>query len=203
MHTRKLKDFISHATKLPEHEWTRTQGHLVEKHYKKGAIIHQLGNYFNTLLFINNGLARSYLIDDKGGDFTWSIHFNDKTAKVENLFMTDFANLIRPQANQLQFEALENTTVVEIKKDDLHSWYRESHEWANTGRIITEAAYCFTRNRSLSLLSKTATQRYIDLKEENPSFAEKALQCHIASYLGITPQSLSRIRKELAMNKCE
>jgi len=199
MHTKKLKDYIFHATKLPEHEWARTQGCIVEKHYKKGTTIHQSGKLFNTLLFINNGLARSYLTDDEGKEFTWSIHFNDATSKIENLFMTDFANLIHPQTNQLQFEALENTTVVEIKKDDLHSWYRESHAWANTGRIITEAAYCFTRNRSLSLLSKTATQRYIDLKQEKPSFVEKASQYHIASYLGITPQSLSRIKKELGV----
>jgi len=190
-----LKSFILKKTNLPEHEWEKTKGCLTKKFYSKGQELHFCKKETNKIFFINNGLVRSYFNDTEGKDFTWSLHFNNHGAHIENLFITDFASLIRKRTNQLRFETLEDTSVIEIKNDDLQSWYRESHDWMNTGRMIAEEAYCFTRDRALSLLTQTATQRYIELKEQHPNFVEQTSQFHIASYLGITPQSLSRIKK--------
>lgn len=198
-----LKDYLSRTTSLQEKEWERVKSSLVVRTHKRGEVIHQQGNPLNKVLFINSGLARSHLIDSEGREFTWSIHFNDTESKIENLFITDFASFIRSSPSQIHFEAVEDTEVVEIKKEDLKLWYRESIYWANVGRILTENAYCFTRDRSFSLLSKTATERYKRLMDENPSFMNRVSQHHIASYLGVTPQSLSRIRKDLGITKCE
>ena len=199
----KLKDYLSRTTSLDEQEWKRVEMSLTVKTYKRGEVIHQQGSPLNKVVFINSGLARSHLIDSEGREFTWSIHFNDKESKIENLFIIDFASFIRSSPSQIHFEAVEDTEVVEIKKGDLKLWYKESLYWANIGRILTENAYCFTRDRSFSLLTKTATERYKRLMDENPSFLNRVSQHHIASYLGVTPQSLSRIRKELGITKCE
>lgn len=201
--TSELKKYLLCTTNLQEKEWDRIKGSLTVKIYKKGEIIHQQGDPLNKVLFINSGLARSHLMDSEGREFTWSIHFNDKESKIENLFIIDFASFIRSSPSQIHFEAVEDTEVVEIKKEDLKLWYQESLYWANVGRILAESAYCFTRDRSFSLLSKTATERYKLLMDETPSFLNRGSQYHIASYLGVTPQSLSRIRKELGVTKCE
>lgn len=194
-----LRDYLSRITDLQENEWKRVESSLTVRAYKKGAVVHHQGDALNRVLFINSGLVRSYLIDCEGREFTWSIHFNDEDSKIENLFITDFASFIRSAPSQIHFEAIEDTEVIEIKKEDLKQWYSESHCWANVGRILTESAYCFTRDRSFSLLMKTATERYQLLMGENPRFLNRATQAHIASYLGVTPQSLSRIRKDMGI----
>lgn len=199
----RFKSYLSTITHLPEDEWDKIVDYLVVKEYSDGEMIHCQGEVFDKISFLNCGLARSYLIDHEGKDFTWSLHFNDHESNIKNLFITDYASFINLEPSQLYFEALADTEVIEIKKDDIDSLYAVSHFWANIGRMISERAYHFTHHRTLSLLSKTAKQRYKALLEENSSLLKIVPQYYIASYLGITPQSLSRIKKEMNITICE
>lgn len=197
-----FKSHLSNIVPIPEKEWARILGYLSTKRYKSKELIHPQGKAFDKIMFLYKGLARSYLINHEGRDFTWSIHFNDAASNIKNIFITDYASFIKSEPSALFFEALEDTEVIVINKNDINSLYSVSHYWANMGRIISESAYYFTHHRTLSLLSKSAKERYISLAKENPSFLRIVPQYYVASYLGITPQSLSRIKKELQVIIC-
>lgn len=93
--------------------------------------------------------------------------------------------------------------VVCIAKEEVDRLYAQSATWATIGRLIAESAYHHTHHRALSLLTQTAAERYRQLVEEHPGLLEIAPQHYVASYLGVTPQSLSRIRRQTGVTKCE
>ncbi len=198
-----FKNYIDSLSPIPDAEWDRVSTLCSIKNYAKNEIIFAQGEISDSVMFLCDGLARSYLIDTEGRDFTWSIHYNAPESNIKNLFIVDYASFVRSEPSELTFESLEDTTVVAIKATDANSLYSDSHYWANLGRIISEAAYYSTHHRTLSLLTKSAKERYMALMSESPSFLDIVPQYYVASYLGITPQSLSRIKKEIEITKCE
>jgi len=99
------------------------------------------------------------------------------------------------EPSRLTFEALTDVEVLSISYNDLQGLYKTSVFWQNAGRMLAEQAYYFNHHRVLSLLAEPAEDRYLRLQRESPYLFEKVPQYLIASYLGMTPQSLSRIRK--------
>ncbi|MES9881067.1 MAG: Crp/Fnr family transcriptional regulator [Sedimenticola sp.] len=198
-----FKSYISELSPISEVEWNRSVSLCNIKKYNEKEIIHSQGEVSDSIMFLCDGLARSYLIDTEGRDFTWSVHFNAPESNIKNLFVVDYASFIKSEPSKLGFEALQNTTVVKINKEDVYSLYSSSHYWSNIGRVISEMAYYFTHHRTLSLLTQSAKERYENLVSENISFIENVPQYYVASYLGITPQSLSRLKKEVRITKCE
>jgi CRP-like cAMP-binding protein len=107
----------------------------------------------------------------------------------------DYASFLHNEPSSLYFETLSDIETLVLKKIDLEHLYETSHYWANFGRLISEKVYYFTHHRSLSQLTLPAKERYHRFIKENPALLSKIPQHHIAAYLGITPQSLSRLKK--------
>lgn len=171
--------------------------------YSAQEFIHHAGEVFEHILFLNSGIARSYFINKEGREFTWSLHYNEAESRIQNYFIVDYASFICNESSHLYFEALTDIEVVVLKRTLINELYSQSHEWANIGRKISEAAYYHTHHRSLSLLTCTAKERYLQLLEDSPSVFSIVPQFYIASYLEITAQSLSRLKKELSITICE
>ncbi len=72
-------------------------------HYEKGDIILNMGSVCTHLLFMNKGLARGYLLDEEGKDYTWSLHFNDEYAQMHNLFVTDYESFLHQTPSHTNF----------------------------------------------------------------------------------------------------
>jgi CRP-like cAMP-binding protein len=153
---------------------------------KKGRDLQPIGHTCRTIYFINRGLARIYYFKDDI-DVTESFALEHQIiARVESLFSG------RPSRKGIQM--LEDSEVVAISAAPLFRLYDTHHDVERLFRKIFEAAYVDTVNRIESLQFHTAEERYRDLLEAAPDILRRVPLKFIASYLGITPVSLSRIR---------
>ena len=177
------------------------EGNLSVAKFDKEVIFHCQGDLSQHILFLNSGIARSYILDSNGRDYTWSFHFNDPDSSIKNLFVTDYASVIKSEKSTLYFESITEIETILIPVEVLKELYKTKESWGRIGRIMAEEAYYNTHHRTISLLTKTATKRYEQLLIDMPSIRTQIPELYIASYLGITPQSLSRIKKSLAITK--
>lgn len=152
------------------------------------------GQTCRSMFYVSSGITRSYVIDENGRDFTTCFHFNKPSSNVKNLFLTDFSSVIRKEASQLHFQTLTEVSAVELPISAISGLYDRGSKWEKLGRRLAEEAYYHTQKRAMSLLMKTAKQRYIELCEQMPHLVDSIPEYYVASYLGITPQSLSRIK---------
>lgn len=194
-----FKTFLSDVTCISESDWQRCVDLLVPEKYPRGCVIQQAGVVCDRVRFLVAGLARSYFLDEKGRDFTWFLHFAGPETNLKNRFVIDYASFTQGDPSSLCIEALTDVEVVSIRKRDVEQLFSESLFWANVGRMIADLAYYHTHHRVLSLLALPAKARYEQLVNENPILLRVAPQHYVASYLGITPQSLSRLRRDLAL----
>jgi len=191
----KYKNFISQYVSFNLLEWQLCKSKLKVAKYQKGEIIHYAGDICQQLYFINSGIVRAYLIDDNGKDYTWSIFFNDDNAEMTNVFVVDYDSFINQSESQLSFEVLEECELLCIEYDDIQSLYKYFKKGEQLGRIMAELAYSHVHKIKIDQLTKTASERFESFVEKTPYLLDKVPQYHIATYLGITPQSLSRLKK--------
>lgn len=192
----KFKKFITKVIDIDENEWAEINKILKKVTFKKGDIINKEDDIFKNMLFLNTGIIRSYLIDSNGRDFTWGIYYTGDKVTMKNLFVVDYASFTHQEPSKLFFEVLENTELIAIDYQSLENLYNSSEKWQKFGKIMADTAYSFIHHRALSLLTETAEVKYERLLKENASLLQQVPQYYIASFLGITPQSLSRIRKK-------
>lgn len=191
------RKFISSVIEVNDEEWESIQDIFKKAKYKKGELLSKEGDIFKQIFFITKGIIRSYFIDYKGRDFTWHIHYSGAEANMKNLFVVDYASLTKQEPSKLFFEVIEDAELISISNKSLLQLYASSNKWQKLGKIMADTAYYITHHRTLSLLTESAELRYERLVKEDPHILQIVPQYYIASYLGITPQSLSRIRTEV------
>ena len=152
----------------------------------KNRELQPIGHTCKTIYFIKRGLARIYYLKD-GTDITESFAFeNQLIARMESLFTG------RPSRKAIQ--VLEDSELVAINATSLFKYYDQFPVIERLFRKIFETAYVEVINRVESIQFHTAEQRYHSLLEQAPDIIRRVPLKYIASYLGITQQSLSRIR---------
>jgi CRP-like cAMP-binding protein len=153
---------------------------------KKNKDLQPIGHTCKTIYFINRGLARIYYYKDDI-DITESFSFeNNLIARVESLFTG------KPSRKAIQ--VLEDAEIIAINASQLFSLYDRFPEIERLFRKIFEAAYVETVNRIEGMQFHTAEERYKALRNEAPDVLRRVPLKYVASYLGITQVSLSRIR---------
>jgi CRP-like cAMP-binding protein len=160
----------------------------IKKTFDKGEAIINCFERCDRIFFIDKGLVRGYYYDD-GKEIThWFAQ--------EQEFATSFYAFITSKPASEHVQALEETEVIEIPYNVLQHLYKTFPETERLGRIITENYYIKLEERFLSLQFKTAKERYQKLLNSKPSLIQRVSLGQIASYLGITQETLSRIRAE-------
>ena len=155
-------------------------------HIQKNKELQQIGHTCKTIYFINKGIARIYYFND-GIDITDNFALEDNViVRVESLFTG------KPSRKGIQ--VLEDSEIVAIDANKLFKLYDTYPEIERLFRKIFEASHVETVNRIEGIQFHTAEERYKALLEENPSIIQRVPLKYIASYLGITQVSLSRIR---------
>lgn len=101
----KYKEFIQKHITIDSMQWEFLKSLLTLKRFKKGDTILHQGDVCKELYFINSGLARGYIIDESGKDFTWSIFFNDSNALMTNLFVTEYNSFLHRSPSAFHIEA--------------------------------------------------------------------------------------------------
>lgn len=192
----KYKEFMKEYISINFIEWNIIKSKLKIIKYKKGDIIQNIGDICNKLMFINSGLARAYILDENGKDHTWSIFFNDKNSDMTNLFVVDYESFIDQRASKLCIDALEDCEVIVTDYKDVQFLYNNTKKGDRFGRLMAEEAYRYLHNRIIDRETKSAKERFEDFIQTTPYLLEKVPQYHIATFLGVTAQHLSRLKKE-------
>ncbi len=195
------KAFIEHYISLNTFEWSMIKNKLEVITYQRGEIIHHMGDTCQYNYFLNSGIVRSYMLDTRGKDYTWGIHFNDKTAKMHNLFVVDYQSFINQIPSTLGFEVIEPCELVRISYKNVEFVYKHFKKWEYFGRKMTEIAYSEAHKMIVERMTLNATERLERFMQNESFLIDKVPQYHIASYLGITAQSLSKLKKELQNHK--
>ena len=159
------------------------------KELKKGEILVHIGDTPKEMYFIISGLIRSYYIDISGNDVT-------RYFMTENSFCCSEILLIKAPLNCC-FEALEDCCLICFDGNNFKSLMNENINYMKAYITVLEESLRYKIERENSFLLKSATERYIDFKKMYPRLEKRVNQSHIASYLGITPVSLSRIRRTI------
>jgi CRP-like cAMP-binding protein len=168
-----------------------------ERKFPAGSVILNEGKICESILFITSGTARSFFMDFTGREFTWNFHFNNGHSKFENYFALDYKSFLTQSPSLLTFEVLSDVIAIELSYDAVGKIYSLGEKFQAIGRIMGENAYGNIHARAFSFLALSAEDRYTELLKSEPYLLQLFPQYYIASYLGVTPPSLSRIRKRI------
>ncbi|UBM61099.1 Crp/Fnr family transcriptional regulator [Candidatus Sulfidibacterium hydrothermale] len=158
-----------------------------EETIRKNGFISKEGLICDRLAFIRSGLMRSFF-NIKGKETTTYFLGPGSIAVAMSSFIE-----MKPAFENIQ--AIEDSQVYILSKEDLESLYRKSWKWQQTGRVIMEQYYVIMEKRSIALQTLSAKERYDELMKEHPGLLLKVPLHYVASYLGISPETLSRIRR--------
>lgn len=163
---------------------------LSEKHISKKDFLIKPGQIVSSEYYVVSGCLQSYYLDENGDQHILQF-------AVEDWWISDFEAFFSETQAQLYVEAIEDSELLIIEKDALELLYQRIPKFERFFRIKITSAFVALRSRILSSLQKSSKQRYLDFCREYPKIEQRVPNYHIANYLGIKPESLSRIRKEL------
>lgn len=157
---------------------------------KKGEILIQPGDKVDSQYYILEGCLRAFHTDKQGKEYT--IQFG-----IKDWWMSDFTAFFSGEKAILTVEALEDSIIYKINRKDKEYLYDQIPKIDRFFRIKLERAFAAFQKRILAGISKSAKERYLDFLATYPDIEKHLKNYHIASFLGITTESLSRIRKEM------
>jgi CRP/FNR family transcriptional regulator, anaerobic regulatory protein len=163
------------------------------KQFNKKEFLLKEGQVCNKISFINSGCMRVFY-DVEGIENTIQFFFADS-------WYTDYGSFLTGEPALENMQALEYTEVVQIKKNDLYELYNIYPVFDRVGRVMAENAFLSLSKLNKMLTNDEPEQRYLNLFKQRPEIVERIPQHYIASYLGIKPESLSRIRKRILTSK--
>jgi CRP-like cAMP-binding protein len=190
----KLYEFFQTYAPIPESEWEYLEQKVNTKKVKKGEIILKAGDKADTFNLILNGFMRMYYIDPKGNEFT-------KTFRTTNDVASPYVEMLQGIPSRIYIDALEDSTILSFKYADFVKLYERHDSWNTLGRKIAEKYFILKEHREYEFLTMTAKERYECFCKDYAHIMDKIPQFQIASYLGITPVSLSRLVKDIKKNK--
>ncbi len=184
-----LKKIIENYTSLPTDEWEQISACFEKRIIKKDEIVLAEGTICRHLYFAESGLFRFYINKD-GNDIT-------KFFTEAPYFFTSQASFNAQKTATENIQAIEESIVWQITYQQTNELFKID-SWADFARKITQEVQFFTEEILEDIQTETAEFRYERMLENNPKLLQRIPLKYLASYFGIAPQSLSRIRKKLA-----
>ena len=158
--------------------------------FKKGDIILKEGGIANEYMIIEKGLMRSYVYDYDGNDVTTNFF-------IEGEIVIEVSSLFQRIPTKEYIETLTDCTCYKINFDVFQELFHEVAYFMDWGRAWLSQSLFDFKQRSVSIIKDSATDRYLNLVKEKPQIIQQAPLKNIASFLGVTDTSLSRIRKSI------
>jgi CRP-like cAMP-binding protein len=190
MNAKPLIEYFNRLLPLNEDEQSIVEQVFKERKIKKRQFILQEGDVCKLNTFVVEGCFKMYMVDENGKEH--NLQF-----AIENWWIGDIGSFHTEQPSRLYIEALENSIILQIKKEDQLKLFVEYPKFNRIFRVFTENALVSTQRRVLQNISSTAEERYLDFMERHPHLFNRISNVQIASYLGVTPEFLSTIRKKL------
>lgn len=184
-----LLNNIQRLVTLTEGEKQTVQSLFKEKTYKKGDFFLADGQICKQVGFVSRGLMRYYINHD-GEEKTYAF-------SQENQYVCNYESFLPQSPSSKIIQALEDSDVFVISYSDLQLLYANVHEGERYGRIAIEAVFLQMLRDINSFYTETPEVRYERFLSSHPDLQQRISQYHIASFVGVKPQSLSRIRKRI------
>ena len=189
MSSQKLIQFFKNSNLVSSKSAEEISNIFSPKEIKKSDFLLKEGRISNEYFFLENGFIRAFANDIEGNDVTTNFY----SAGQVVFEVSSFFNRTISKEN---FQAIVDCDGWYITYEQLNNLFHSMHDFRDFGRSILVKGFSSLKIRMLSMITETAEQRYDALLKTNPEIFQHAALKHIASYLGITDTSLSRIRKE-------
>lgn len=185
-----VRDFLKTFNTLTATEIDHFDQLLTTRHLQKGDFFISEGKCCKEVTFIKSGILRSFFTTEQGEEITYCITF-------PNSLMTAYSSFITTQPTLENIQAITSCELLVIQKADIDHLSQSSSNWIKFAKIIAEQQYIELEKRLFLFQKEKAKKRYLDLIENQPAYIQQIPLQYLASYLGITPRHLSRLRKDL------
>lgn len=185
-----IRAAISAVHNLEEEAWTEFENSLKPRNLLKGEILWSVGDVCRHVVFLKTGLIRTFLQSDKKVD-TYQFFF-------ENRLLADYYSFVSQQPCSLNYEAIEDCELMVITRTDIYNLYDRFRSFERFGRLLAERNLIGVLSTTMNLKGLSPEERYLALIKERPKVMQRVPLSMIASYLGIGPEYLSRIRKKIS-----
>lgn len=180
---------IQSMINISDDEWNSFSQGCMEKKFRRNSFLSKPHAVPNEIFFIVNGLIRVMVTDEDGIDH--SLHF-----AMENQFICDYACFMQMKPSLYTIQAIEETGVIVMPRSLITWGYEHLQEGNKLGRLIAEYYFIYQDNRIKNMIALSPKERYDCIAEVFPDIHNRVPQHMIASYLGITPVHLSRLKKQ-------
>lgn len=190
MNTQSVKAAIFSVYQLEPEAWNEFEQALTLRKLYKGEMLWSIGDVCGQVIFINSGLIRSFAeTEDK--ETTYQFFF-------ENRLLTDYYSFITQQPCRLAYEALEACELLMISRAEVNRLFDKFKSIERFGRLLAEQNFLGILGTQMNLKSVSPEEKYLTLMKERPKVMQRVPLHMIASYLGMSPEHLSRIRKKVS-----
>lgn len=176
---------------LDEAERADLSPRVIERNIKRRQFILQEGEICKHYTFVAAGCFKKFYVDDKGTEHNLQfIAEDDWIMEIDSFF--------GEKPSRVYIEAIEPSVILQLNKKDLIELYMNNPKFGRVFRVIVETRLVELENRVLQSISSTAEERYLSFLSQYPHLSSRLPNTQIASYLGITPEFLSKVRKDLS-----
>jgi CRP-like cAMP-binding protein len=187
----RIRTFFQKYADLSDEDWAAVSSRFSRHEVPKKGCTLEVGQVENFISFIETGIVRYFIPKEDRNEITFELTFADD-------FMGAYDSFLTRQPSSYCVQALSDTVLWRLSYDDVQSLYRETRLGNLVGRLASERMYLEKARRELSFLNENAEQRYLRLLTEQPNLIQHIPLQYIASYIGVTPQALSRIRRRIS-----
>lgn len=186
----RLITFVQHVVPISQEEIKIFTSHATLRTFKKKELFVKERDICRHLIFIHEGLFRYYYILPDGEDLT-----KDFAIDRQNPFCTAYTSFMTQEPSHIWIEALEDSLVWMWDEKYVSSLFQNELPWILFAKKMSEYLFIRKEKREYAFLLLSPEERYQQFLKDFPGLNQRVPQYHIASYLGLTPESLSRIRK--------
>ena len=186
----KLRQYINKITVVSDKSYLSLEKLFVQKKIKKGELFCNAGEISKEIGFLEDGILRGFYRASNGTEY-------NKHFFVNSCFIGGYASLITGKLNQIIQQALTDCTIWVANYNNFQQFYEEHQDIERLARKLAELFFVQKEQREIDIVLLDADKRYLLFQKEFPGLENMIPQYHIASYLGITPTQLSRIRKKI------
>jgi CRP-like cAMP-binding protein len=188
-----LLAFISKFPSLTKEEVEMIASHLTVRAYKKGTVLVSEGDICGKCYFVIKGCLRQYLLSD-GTEKTTQFYTEEQAA----VFFTSYATQTKSAS---YLACVEDTVLIIGDPTEEMAMYKKFPKLEQITRLMMEQDFGKVQDTLTHFIASSPTERYLHLMKTRPDLLQRVPQHQLASYIGITPESLSRIRKRMAQSK--
>ena len=183
--------FINSISPIGEETMTELQKSLKPVHLNKNEFFVREGEYADQIGFLRKGIVRAFFLNQEGKEYT-------KQFFVDSSIIGAYTSLLTKQPNQIAQQALTDCELLVTSFTELEKLYNKYHDMERLGRKIAEFYFIEKEQKEIEMALLEADKRYLMFREKFPAIETIIPQYYIASYLGISPTQLSRIRRKMS-----